>query len=469
MSLGIKGKIVIMNIFILIVAILSIYVVTIYTLYSKVMNNSIDMLKKESYTSQSFVMNYLETEDNFHVENVLNQMSPFISTYLSNNCKFRVQIYSNYDLLGDSEEYPNINKDEDVEMALKGNKSYIIRKIEDKSYILFSSPIYYSDVTIGCIRYVYSLDNESTIITNTIFSMILFAIVAIIFSSIMSNSFSNRIVNPIVSLKNIAKKVSLGDFSKKILIKSNDEIEELSNSFNIMSNNIEIMIENLKEEKETQKRFLDNVTHEFKTPLAAILGYSDLLLRVKESKDINQCVKYIVKSSNRLLKLVEQLLDLSRLNRNEVEVKCENIDIKSVVENSAMMLDPRINKFGINLKINVLSREVYADKEKTEQVILNVLDNAIKYSECTEIKIYMEENKSYITICISDNGQGIPQEHLKNVFENFYTAHKSLQKKYGGSGLGLSICKEFMDKQHGKIEINSSNGTTVKLSFKHSI
>nr|WP_282433607.1 HAMP domain-containing sensor histidine kinase [Clostridium botulinum] len=428
MNWGIKGKIVIMNIFILIIAILSIYVVTIYTLYSRVINNSIDMLRKESYTSQSFIMKYLETEDDFHVENVLNEMSPFIATYLSNNCKFRVQIYNNSSLIGDSDNYPNISKDDDVVTALKGNKSYIIRRIEESSYILFSSPIYYSDGTIGCIRYVYDLNNENTIITNTILSMVLFAIVAIIFSSMMSNSFSNRIVRPIVSLKNIARKVSFGDFSKKISINSKDEIEDLSNSFNIMSNNIEIMIENLKDEKETQKRFLDNVTHEFKTPLAAILGYSDLLLRVKEKKDIEQCVKYIVQSSNRLLKLVEQLLDLSRLNKNELEVKNENVDIKSIIETAAMMLNPRMNKFGIKLNMNLISKSVYADKEKTEQVILNLLDNAIKYSECTEIDIYMENNEDYEIIYIIDNGQGIPKEDLKNVFENFYTAHKALQK-----------------------------------------
>ncbi|NFS16239.1 HAMP domain-containing histidine kinase [Clostridium botulinum] len=469
MNWGIKGKIVIMNIFILIIAILSIYVVTIYTLYSRVINNSIDMLRKESYTSQSFIMKYLETEDDFHVENVLNEMSPFIATYLSNNCKFRVQIYNNSSLIGDSDNYPNISKDDDVVTALKGNKSYIIRRIEESSYILFSSPIYYSDGTIGCIRYVYDLNNENTIITNTILSMVLFAIVAIIFSSMMSNSFSNRIVRPIVSLKNIVRKVSFGDFSKKISINSKDEIEDLSNSFNIMSNNIEIMIENLKDEKETQKRFLDNVTHEFKTPLAAILGYSDLLLRVKEKKDIEQCVKYIVQSSNRLLKLVEQLLDLSRLNKNELEVKNENVDIKSIIETAAMMLNPRMNKFGIKLNMNLISKSVYADKEKTEQVILNLLDNAIKYSECTEIDIYMENNEDYAIIYIADNGQGIPKEDLKNVFENFYTAHKALQKKYGGSGLGLAICKEFMEKQSGKIEISSLNGTTVKLSFKHAI
>ncbi|SFC43407.1 sensor histidine kinase [Clostridium uliginosum] len=467
MKFGIKRKILLMNITVLVIAIVGIYVVTIYNLYSRIINNSIDMLKKESYSSQAFVMNYLQNEDDIHVEKVLNEMSPFIATYLANNCKVRVQLYNNASLIGDSENYPDIKRDEDVLMSLKGTKSYIIKKVESDSYILFSNPIYYNDSTIGCIRYVYKLDKENDIIMNTIVSMTFFAIISILFSTIMSNTFSNRIVRPVVSLKDIARTVSYGDFSKKIDINSGDEIEDLAKSFNIMSNNIENMIDKLKEEKKNQKRFLDNVTHEFKTPLAAILGYSDLLLRVENKKDTEQCVTYITKSSNRLLKLVEQLLELSRLNKNELEIKKENVDIKSIVENSVMTLYPRMKKFGIEVQVNLVSKNINMDKEKTEQVLLNILDNAIKYSECSEITISMNFNKDDVKIYISDNGQGIPKEDLKNIFKNFYTAHKSLQKKYGGSGLGLSICKEIMERQCGNIEIESLNGTKVILTFKN--
>ncbi|GAA0078162.1 HAMP domain-containing sensor histidine kinase [Clostridium sp. CTA-5] len=465
MKLGIKKKILLINITVLIMAIIGIYLVTIYILYSKIINSSIETLKKESYSSQKFVMNYLQKEDNIYHEKVLSEMSPFIATYLSNNCKVRVQIYSNNSLVGDSEDYPEIKNDEDVSKALMGKKSYIVRNLDGESYILFSSPIYNEDRSIGCIRYVYNLNKENTIIMNTMFSMTLFAVISILFSTILSNSFSNKIVMPILRLKNIARKVSYGDFSKKININSGDEIEDLANSFNIMSNNIENMIDKLKEEKENQKRFLDNITHEFKTPLAAIIGYSDLLLRVKNKSDTEQCITYIRKSSNRLLKLVEQLLELSRLNKNQLEIKKENVDIKSVIENSTMILNPRMKKFGIDVEINLDSKYISIDKEKTEQVMLNVLDNAIKYSECTKITISMEYDKDNLKIYIYDNGQGIPNEELKNIFENFYTAHKSLQKKYGGSGLGLSICKEIMEKQSGNIEIESLNGTRVILTF----
>nr|WP_307905864.1 HAMP domain-containing sensor histidine kinase [Clostridium botulinum] len=297
--------------------------------------------------------------------------------------------------------------------------------------------------------------------------MTFFAVISILCSIILSNSFSNEIVKPIVILKKIARQVSHGKFVKNFEINSKDEIEDLSKSFNIMSNNIENMILKLKTEKENQKRFLDNITHEFKTPVAAIMGYSDLLLRVEDKKDTEQCIKYIKKSSDRLLNLVEQLLELSVLNKDEFQLKRKPVDIKTVVENSVMLLKPRMNKFGIDVKLKIDSKYINIDKEKTEQVILNILDNAIKYSECSEIIITMNYDEDFVKVCISDNGQGIPEEELDKIFEHFYTAHKSLQNKHGGSGLGLSICKEIMNKQSGKIQIESNEGTKVILKFKN--
>lgn len=465
MRTGIKKKIVIMNIAVLIPVIILICVITIYNLHVKIINNSIEMLKKESNNSQVFVMNYLEDQDTAHVYKFLKDMSPFIATYLSNNCKTRVQLYDSYELIADSDDYFDVEKDKDIFQAVQGKKSYIIREFKNNSYILFSSPIYYKNTSIGCIRYIYDLNKENGIIINTILSMIFFGIMAILISIIMSNLFSKRIVKPIVVLKTAAEQVSCGDFSKNISIDSGDEVEELANSFNIMSNNINNMLLKLKEEKEKQKGFLDNVTHELKTPLTSIIGYADLVVRVKSKEDIEQCAHYIGKSGDRLLSLVEDLLKLSKLNKNELEIKKSSEDINLIIKECINLLRPRIHKFGINIETKLFEKFVYLSKERTEQVILNVLDNAIKYSECNKIYITMESDEDIFKIYIKDNGKGIPEKDLKKVFNPFYTAHKNLQKKYGGSGLGLSICKKIMEKQNGNIEIENSSGTIVTLTF----
>ena len=134
MKFGIKRKILFMNICVLIIAIVGIYVVTIYELYTRITNNSIEMLKKESYSSQAFVMEYLQNENKDNIEKVLNDMSPFISSYLSSKSKVRVQMYNKTSIIGDSENYPTIKRDSDVNEALMGKKAYIIRKISGQYY-----------------------------------------------------------------------------------------------------------------------------------------------------------------------------------------------------------------------------------------------------------------------------------------------------------------------------------------------
>lgn len=119
-------------------------------------------------------MEYLQNENKDDIEKVLNDMSPFISSYLSSKSKVRVQMYNKTSIIGDSENYPTIKRDSDVNEALMGKKAYIIRKISGQYYVLFSSPIYNKEDQIGCIRYVYNLKNENKIILDTVISMTFF-------------------------------------------------------------------------------------------------------------------------------------------------------------------------------------------------------------------------------------------------------------------------------------------------------
>ena len=350
--------------------------------------------------------------------------------------------------------------------ALSGTKSYIIKKIENKQYILFSSPLYFEEETIGCFRYIYPLDKEIGLVKNISVTMLLLGILALFLSIILSNIFSRKIVSPIVSLKRASQKVANGDFTNIIEIDTTDEITDLANSFNLMSNNISSSILKLKDEKANQKRFLDNVTHELKTPITSIIGYADLLPRVKTEKDKIQCLDYIQKGGHRLLCLVEELLNLSKLNKEDFQMKIEQTNIKVVIEESLLILKPRLDKYNIFIETLLFDHFLWIDKQKTEQVFLNIFDNAIKYSDCTSIDIKMFIMSGSLIVSITDNGVGIPKEHLKKVFEPFYTANKTLQNQYGGMGLGLAICKEIMKKQHGDICISSNKGTNVKLYFK---
>ncbi|MCY6485832.1 HAMP domain-containing sensor histidine kinase [Clostridium aestuarii] len=466
MQIGIKKKIMIMNIAVLVPAIFIICLITMNSLHSRVIQSSITMLKQESYNGQTYVIDYLKREGNSNEEMVLKNMSNFIASYLSSYYKFRVQVYNGDGLIGDSQEYPYFNEGTDVENAVLGTKAYIIKKIEGKRYIFFSSPIYFRDKTVGCIRYIYPIDKELKIVWNTEGIMILVSILAIIISIFLSNILADKIVNPILKLKNASEEVANGDFLKVIETESYDEISELATSFNSMSKNISDYIHKLKYEKQKQKSFLDNITHEFKTPLTSIIGYSELIMKVNRKEDLQQCSYYINKEGNRLLSLVEELLEVSRLNQNEFIINKQNINIKNIIEDSLSILKIRLDKYNINIHKNIYDKELYVDPDKTKQVILNIIDNAIKYSECDNVFISMEVVEDKMKVSIKDDGRGISYEFVENIFEPFVTAHVNLQKKHGGVGLGLSICKEIMNKQDGDIDIEIENGTKIILIFK---
>lgn len=469
MKLKIRNKIIIMNIAILIPVLIIVYSITLDTMYKNMVQSSINFLKQESYNSQLYIMNYIENEDILDVETVIKNMSPFIATYVSNNVKCRSQIYGiEGTLLGDSIDEINFHGGEDVVGALSGNKTYMIKKIDNISYILFSSPIYQNNRTIAAVRYIFPLTNEILIVRNTFLVMIFVGIIAIIIALILSYLFSDGIVKPLMNLKTAASKVAGGNFTKVIEIESNDEVEELADTFNKMSESLSKYIGRLKDEKEKQKRFLDNATHEFKTPLTAIIGYSDLLNRVKDKEDIERCTYYIDKEANRLLNLVEELLKLSKLGKQEFHIKRVPTDLKQLVEECLTILKLRLDKYCIDIHENIFDQELFIDQSKTEQVVLNVIDNAIKHSECSDIYIEFNRKKDTFELIIKDNGKGINKDNLKNIFEPFCTIGKVSAIKSEGTGLGLSICKEIMKKQNGTINIRSTEevGTEVILNFE---
>ncbi|WPC44705.1 HAMP domain-containing sensor histidine kinase [Clostridium sp. JS66] len=458
-----------MNMGILIPAIVFIYLITINNLYSNVIKSSINFLTKESYSTQLYIASYIEKDKAVYSETAFRNMSPLITTYLSNKLAFRIQMYdASGEILADSISNSVNMYAEDINSAVKGNKSYVVKKIDGQIYILFSSPIYLNKNTIGCVRYVYSIDTGQKLIHSILVIMGIVALAAVVISWILSNLFSENIAEPIKKLKEVSEKVALGNYENKIEIKSGDEIEDLANTFNTMSENIRIYIESLKDEKKKQKDFLDNVTHEFKTPLTAIIGYSDLIPRLEDEKDIEESLVYVKNEGERLLKLVEELLDLSKLGKVNFNIEKTNNNLREIVEETLNIMQPRMNKYGIGIMKDLFDIEISLDRDKTKQVILNILDNAIKYSECTSIDIKMQKHEEKVLLSIIDDGIGIDEQYLDEIFEPLSRVDKINSRNKSGNGLGLTICKEIVEKQGWNIKISSKVGmwTCVKIVFK---
>lgn len=464
MKLNIKNKFIIINMLSLIPVIMVIYIITINSLYNSIIKKSIDYLKNESYNSQVYMINYLSKNPNLQPQVTMKNAAPFISAYISKNLKCRTQIYGvNHVLLGDSEDN-NIGIDDDVITACVGSKCYKIKNINMKKYIFFSSPIYVNEESIGCIRYIYPLKEEMRIVKKLIFIMILLGIICIIFALVLSNILSKRVTNPIVILKEASQNVTKGKFSDIVDINSDDEVEDLANAFNIMSKSIESYIYELKSEKDKQQRFFNNATHQLKTPLTSIIGYSDLIMRLNEDKMTNECANYVNNEGKKLLNLIEEILDISRYNKTDIELYKKNCSIKKIIIDCVNTLKPRLNMYNIKINLDIYDKELYIDEKRTCDVILNIIDNCIKHSECNNIYFTMDLNENNV-LHVIDDGQGIYEEDIHKVFEPFFKGRQSTSKS-SGSGLGLNICKTIIEKQGGSIKLKSQKGVGTEIIIK---
>lgn len=463
MTLNLRFKLIIQNIMIFLIVFLIIYFVMMNVLYESILNKSVEFVDKRVDEYKYYIDETIKGFDGLNIYDYLKEKSPIISEYMHSKLDIQIEIYNNRKEMM-SQTLPNKKYYvyQDVHYAVNGKKTYIIKNDDGIKLLFFSAPIFYDNEVIGCIRYIYPLISEFEIIAKNNLIFIITGILSFIAVFFMSYIYSFKILNPLKKLKNEAEKISEGDFNSTININTGDEIEELTNSFNKMSENINKYIKNLKDEKDKQKRFVDNIAHELKTPLTSIIGYSEILPKLKDSKDIEKSLEYINNQGKRLLILVEEMLYISKLNKNSIHVVLKNHSIKKILEDALNTLRPRIEKFSINIIKQFKDTIVRCDYEKTYECFLNIIDNSIKHSNCSTLEFKIVDDKEYKIIEIKDNGKGIDEKNIDKIFEPFYSGSKEIKS----TGLGLSIVKDIMKKQNGDIKIESVENEYTKVILK---
>lgn len=219
-----------------------------------------------------------------------------------------------------------------------------------------------------------------------------------------------------------------------------------------------------------RKEFVADVSHELKTPITSIMGYTDTLLEDEYDKETqSKFLSVIATEARRMAKLVTDLLALSRYDNDEMKQQKVEFDLGELVKQCQDKVQIEIEKKHQTVECFVTANvpAVYADKDGIERVVLNILTNSIKYTgDDGNIKIYVGfvYNDAYIKII--DNGIGIPEEDLTRIFERFYRVDKARTREMGGTGLGLSIAKEILDKNDGSIDIKSKKGEGTEVVIK---
>lgn len=256
-----------------------------------------------------------------------------------------------------------------------------------------------------------------------------------------------------------------------------DEIRPLVDKINKQNRQIKQQMDELKEENEKQNRlrreFTANVSHELKTPLTSISGYAEIMGNgLAKPEDISRFSGIIYDETQRLITLVGDIINLSKLEEKEVLHEKKMVDLKEISQNVISRLQAVASKKGITFKVDGTDEKVYGVASIIDEIIYNLCDNAIKYNkENGLVMINITKVDGITEYTVTDTGIGIAKNELDRVFERFYRVDKSHSKKIGGTGLGLSIVKHGVSYHGGEVSIKSEpgSGTSIKIRFANKI
>lgn len=343
---------------------------------------------------------------------------------------------------------------------------YILAKDENKNLqVIILRKIGNGNSSAGLVQLSTPAGPIEAILLNQIYTYIGASILVLIVGALLGLTIFKYTLKPLYNVTNTVKKINADELNTRLPLDTGQiEIDTLSKAFNDMLQRIELSFEQEQYIKEKMRQFISDASHELRTPLTSIHGFVEVLLRgaAKDEKKLDLALNSILIESERLTKLVNDLLLLTRLERKvPVEIKKENIShiIEEVYPQLQILAKER--KLLLQLEDNLF---ITGNRNQFKQVIFNLVQNAVHHTDEKNGVInistsLIEESKNkFIVLKISDNGTGIPKEQLNSVFDRFFRSESHRSRKHGGYGLGLSIVKSIIEGHDGKIEVVSDLG-----------
>lgn len=351
-------------------------------------------------------------------------------------------------------QYENENMP-DYQKAKQNGQSAIMRsKTADGEPIMAGTVMLYSTTgeKLGAYRWITSMREANKMMLYFVLVVILIALVILGFCLISGLFFIKSIIRPIRDVSNMARKIAMGDFESRIEINKNDEIGELCDTINYMASELS-QAENMKND------FISSVSHELRTPLTAIRGWGETAkMSVGTDEElVNRGLDVVLSEADRLSGLVEALLDFSRMESGRLSVVSQPLNVSKLLSEAADMYTELAKKQGIELIFTRPSEElqVMGDTNRLKQVFINIIDNAVKYTENGgQVLINQIHEEGCVRISVTDTGVGIPAQDIDRVKEKFYKANKVVR----GSGIGLAVADEIIKQHQGLLFIESTEG-----------
>lgn len=279
---------------------------------------------------------------------------------------------------------------------------------------------------------------------------------------------ARRVTGPLTAITRSAQRINEGDLDGRIVVKTRAaEFQDLARSLNHMAGRFRADIHELQRMHRVQNEFIGNVSHEVKNPIFAVFGYLEAL--GSDSLPAEQRKRYAQKglaNLQRLNSLFSDLIEIAKLEYREDLIRPTAFDLQDLIEEIGEMLDPKATAKGLELAYDNPSLAVFADRNRIRQVLTNLIDNAIAYSDEGSVRCRMRRHLDKARVEVVDTGRGIPAEHLDRIFERFYRVDTARSRKEGGTGLGLAIVKQILEAHGEAIHVESTKGRGTRFWFE---
>ncbi|MFJ8265201.1 sensor histidine kinase [Peribacillus asahii] len=363
-------------------------------------------------------------------------------------------------------DYNTLISEEERQMLLEGKpieKEGYEERFE-KNIVAAIIPLTDGERLEGIIYTYIPVNSITDLIHEFAVKWIVTAILFMLIIMLLTTKWLKKLIHPIRDMEAAAHQVSNGDYSIQVQVTSDDEVGQLGHAFNKMAQSIHL-------EEERKREFLENVSHELRTPLSYIKGYTQAILDgvIKDKEEERKYLQLISRETLRMQHLVGDLMELTKMDRKQVMLQESPIAFAQFIEDFVGKYEQVIQDKQLQLQIELDPDPIIMGEErKLEQILQNVLDNAIHYTNAGGvISIILKQNKETCELSIADTGRGIPQQDLPYITNRFYRVNKARSRSDGGSGLGLAIVKKLVELQKGELKIESEEavGTKVYVTF----
>lgn len=333
-----------------------------------------------------------------------------------------------------------------------------------KRYLVSGKPIITEMGFFGGVYVVSSVEGIDQSLQSVRSMLLLSGIGAFFLALGFTYVLSRKLSDPLIQMEKATRKIAKGDLDTRVNPASKDEIGSLALAINDLAFD-------LKRYRDSQREFFANVSHELRTPMAYLEGYAkvlkDKLYHTEQEKE--HYVEIIYQESIRLTRMIDDLFEISKMEEGKVALNLEWVDLAEVIESAIQKTSIKAKEKGLDLQSDIEDKLplVYCDGHRMVQIFINLLDNAIRYTERGSILVELRQEGNQVKVIVQDTGIGIPEKELPFIFDRFYRVEKSRSRQFGGTGLGLAIVKNLVELQGGTIQVSSEvgKGTRFELAF----